>query len=87
MTRHKNIVDCKWVFSVKYNELGNTIRYKAKLIARGFSQKLQVKCEDTFAPVPRTSSFRNILSLAVQCNLKVHQVDVKTAFLKNTLKD
>jgi len=79
---HKNIVDNKWVFSVKYNELESPTRYKARLVARGFTQKYQVDYEETFAPVARISGFQFVLSLAVQYNLKVHQMDVKTAFLK-----
>jgi len=84
---NKNIVDSRWVFSVKYNELGNPIRYKARLVARGFTQKYQIDYEETFAPVARISSFRFILSLVIQYNLKVHQMDVKTAFLNGTLKE
>jgi len=75
---NKNIVDSKWVFSLKYNELGNPIKYKARLVARGFTQKYQVDYEETFAPIARISSFRFILSLSVQYNLKIHQMDVKT---------
>jgi len=44
--------------------------------------KYQVDYEETFAPVARISGFQFVLSLAVQYNLKVHQMDVKTAFLK-----
>lgn len=47
-----------------YNELGNPIRYKARLVARGFTQKYQVDYDET------------LLALAVQYNLKVHQIDV-----------
>jgi len=80
-------VDSRWVFSVKYDELGNPLKYKARLVARGFTQKYQVDYDETFAPVARISSFRFILSLAVQNDLKVHQMDVKTAFLNGTINE
>lgn len=87
MPENKNIVDSRWVFSVKHDELGNPIRYKARLVARGFTKRYQIDYEETFAPVARISSFRFILSLAVQYNLKIHQMDVKTAFLNGRLKE
>jgi len=50
---NKNIVDCKWVFTIKQNEFGNPIRYKARLVARGFTQEYLVDYDETFAPVAR----------------------------------
>jgi len=85
--KHKNTVHSKCAFSVKYNELGSPTRYKARLVALGFTQKYQVDYENTFAAVARIFSFRFVLSLAVQYNLKDHQMDVKTAFLNCTLKE
>ena len=83
----KNIVDCKWVFAIKADETGNPIRYKARLVARGFSQKYLVDYNETFAPVARISSFRIILAFANQHDLLVHHMDVKTAFLNGILKE
>jgi len=65
---HKNIVDCKWVFSIKTNEHGKQIKYKARLVARGFTQKYLSDYDETFAPVARISSFWFILSMANQFN-------------------
>jgi len=45
---HKNIVDCKWVFSIKTNEHGKQIKYKDRLVARGFTQEYLVF--DSFYP-------------------------------------
>lgn len=84
--KYKNIVDCKWVFTIKNDEYGNPVKYKARLVARGFTQKYLIDYEETFAPVARISSFRLILSISNQYDLKVHHMDVKTAFLNGTLK-
>lgn len=84
---NKNIVDCKWVFSLKNDEFGNPIRYKARLVAKGFSQKYLIDYNETFAPVARISSFRFILAFANQHCLLVHHMDVKTAFLNGKLKE
>lgn len=85
--QNKNIVDCKWVFTIKNDELGNFIKYKARLVARGFTQQYMVDYDETFAPVARISSFRLILALSNQFNLHVHHMDVKTAFLNGKLKE
>lgn len=84
---HKNIVDCKWVFTIKNDEFGNPLRYKARLVARGFSQQYLQDYNETFAPVARISSFRFILAFSNQFNLLIHHMDVKTAFLNGTLKE
>lgn len=85
--KNKNIVTCKWVFSLKIDEHGNPIRYKARLVARGFSQKYLIDYNETFAPVARISSFRFIIAFANQNCLLVHHMDVKTAFLNGKLKE
>lgn len=84
---NKNIVDCKWVFSKKQDEFGNLVKYKARLVARGFTQEYMTDYDETFAPVARVSSFRFLLALSNQFNLLVHHMDVKTAFLNGTLKE
>jgi len=49
--KDKPVVSCKWVYRMKLNEAGEIVRYKARLVARGFSQTYGVDCKDTFAPV------------------------------------
>jgi len=82
-----NIVDSKWVFTLKSDEFGNPKRYKARLVARGFTQKYLIDYEETFAPVARIASFRFLLSISIQYDLKVHHMDVKSAFLNGKLKE
>ena len=84
---NKNIVDCKWVFAIKNDEFGNPIKYKARLVARGFSQEYLMDYNETFAPVARISSFRFTIAFANQFNLLIHHMDVKTAFLNGILKE
>lgn len=83
----RNIVDCKWVFTIKNDEFGKPLKYKARLVARGFSQEYLIDYNETFAPVARISSFRFILAFANQFNLLIHHMDVKTAFLNGKLKE
>ncbi|KPI92981.1 Copia protein [Papilio xuthus] len=83
----KNIVDCKWIFTVKNDEFGKPSRYKARLVARGFSQQYLTDYDETFAPVARIATFRFLMSFAIQHNLLVHHMDVKTAFLNGKLQE
>lgn len=80
-------VSCKWVFRIKRNEDGSVDRYKARLVARGFSQRFGYDYTDTYAPVARLDTVRTVLAVANQERLEVHQMDVKTAFLNGILRE
>lgn len=56
-------------------------QYKARFVAKGYSQKMGVDYGETFSPTTDLTSVRVVLQKAVQENLLVHQMDVKTAFL------
>ena len=75
------IVQCKWVFHIKYHANGALDKYKARLVAKGFQQVPGVDFFDTFSPVVKSTAIRIILSLAVTHNWEIHQVDVNSAFL------
>ena len=83
----QNLVGSKFVFKVKENSDGSINRYKARLVARGFSQKFGVDFEDTFAPVVKFPSIRTILAIGAKRNMEIHQMDVKTAFLNSKLNE
>ncbi len=83
----RKVVGIKWVFKLKTNEEGTTSRYKARLVAQGFSQQRGSDYDETFSPVARMESVRMIISLAVRCGLKLHQFDVTTAFLNGKLEE
>ncbi|KAE8700619.1 Detected protein of unknown function [Hibiscus syriacus] len=83
----KKVVGCKWIFTVKYNSNGSIQRYKARLVAKGFTQTYVIDFTETFAPVAKLNTVRVLLSLAVNYDWKLYQLDVKNVFLNGKLKE
>ena len=82
-----NIVGSKWVFRAKKDAASIVIRYKARLVAQGFSQVPGVDYFNTFAPVARLASIRTVLAIAAYEDLEIHQIDIKGAYLNGKLTD
>eukprot|EP00253_Pinus_taeda_P023640 PITA_23640 len=80
-------IGCKWVYKNKYKVDGSLDKHKARLVAKGFAQKEGVDYEETFAPTAKWATIRTLFALAAQNGWKVHQMDVKNAFLNGDLKE
>lgn len=82
--KDRDIVSNKWVFKVKRNAKGQVDTFKARLVARGFSQKYGTDYDQVFAPVMRQTTFRAVTD---KLNMAVKHYDAKTAFLNGKLKE
>ena len=82
-----NVIPCRYVFRRKRNETGKIVRYKARLVVKGFKQQFGVDYTDTFAPTIRSATLRILLSFAAQKGAAVHQCDVKNAYLNSRLQN
>ncbi|BBG93440.1 transposable element gene [Prunus dulcis] len=80
-----NPVGYKWVFTRKRNEKNEISRYKARLVAQGFSQRPGIDYVETYSPVMDTITFRYLISLAVSEKLEMRLMDVITAYLYGEL--
>ena len=76
----RKAVGGRWVYQVKPNPNGEE-KYKARYVAKGFSQIENVDFTETFAPTAKVDTLRTLVNVAVQKNYVLHQMDVKTAFL------
>ena len=76
----------KWVYRIK-NEHDGSKRYKVRLVVKGFQQKKGIDYEDIFSPVVKMSTIRLILGMVAAENLHLEQLDEKTAFLHDDLKE
>ena len=65
---------------------GSIDKFKAKLVAKGFKQKANLDFFDTFSPVTRITSIRLLIAITTIFYLKIHQMNVKTAFLNGDLE-
>src|ERR1700678_902798 len=82
-----NVVGSKRVFRAKKDHAGNVVRYKARLVAQGFSQVPGVDYFDTYAPVARLASIRTVLAFAAAEDLETGQIDIKGAYLNGELAE
>ena len=78
-------IDCKWVYKRKRVD-GKVETYKARLMAKGYSEKSGFDYEDTFSPVAMIKSIK-ILSILAYYDYEIWQMDVKTTFLNGYLKE
>lgn len=83
----RKTVGSKWVYKQKTGPDGSVERFKARLVAQGYTQQYGTDYDETFCPVVRQESLRVLLALSVQHGLKLHQVDVTTAFLNGALEE
>ncbi|CAI7860496.1 unnamed protein product [Closterium sp. NIES-54] len=81
-----NIVDGMWIFRVK-RPPGSPPAFKARYVARGFSQRQGVDFFQTFSPTPKMNTLWVLLHVATQHDYELHSLDSCTAFLQGSLHE
>jgi Reverse transcriptase (RNA-dependent DNA polymerase) len=75
------------VYKLKYNSDGTIERYKAKLVAKCYTQTYGIDYQETFTPVAKINTVRFLFSIAVNQNWTLYQLDVRNVFLQGTLDE
>nr|GEU80739.1 retrovirus-related Pol polyprotein from transposon TNT 1-94 [Tanacetum cinerariifolium] len=77
----------KWIYKVKFDEYGDVLKNKTRLVAKGYRQEEGIDFEESFAPVARIEAICIFIANAASKNMTIYQMDVKTTFLKGELKE
>nr|QBH67431.1 putative gag-pol polyprotein [Ustilago esculenta] len=80
-----NIICCQWVFKVKWKGDGTIDKYKARLVAQGYTQVHGFDYKETFTPVVKMATLRMLMIMSLQYDMKIYQLDVITAYLNGEL--
>ena len=87
LPENKYPIGTRWVFRNKSDDRGIIVKNKARLVVQGYSQEEGIDYDETFAPVARLEAIRLFLAFAIANNIKVFQMDIKSAFLYGTIKE
>ena len=77
----------KWLFKVKKSAKGEILRYKARLVVKGYSQRHGIDFDEVFAPVVRFESIKVLIAMAAPEGWTLHHLDVKSAFLNGEVEE
>lgn len=80
-------IGSKWIFKIKTKADGTLDKYKARFVAKGYSQKYNIDYTETFAPVASPTNLRMLIAISTQRNYHMEQLDISTAFLYATLDE
>ena len=80
-------IGCQWVFKRKMASDGSIEKYKACLVAKGYSQVEGLDYGEIFSLVAKMASIRFLFSIAVAYDPEIEQMDVKTTFLHGDLEE
>jgi hypothetical protein len=81
------VVNNMWIYKVKLDTVGDVFRFKARFVAKGFSQRVGLDYMETFSLVIRMASLRLFLAIAAARDLELCQLDIDTTFLYAPIKE
>jgi hypothetical protein len=82
----KKVVSSKWLYKIKCVADSSIEKFKARFLARGFSQKEELDYEKTFSPVAKYDSIRVVIYITSVMKWRIHEMDLKTMFLNKIIE-
>lgn len=83
----KKIIGLKWMFKTKYQANGEVQKFKARIVAKGYSQQLGIDEEDVYQLVAHMKNVRFLFALAAQKGWSLFHLDIKSAFLNGEMSE
>jgi hypothetical protein len=83
----RQAIQCKWVFKTKYHPNGKIDKFKACIVAKGYTQKAGVDYSETFSPVVKFKTVHIVMAITAADDLEIVQFDIKTAFLNGDIAE
>jgi hypothetical protein len=80
LPKGRKCIGGKWVYAVKQGTGENEVKFKARYVAKGFSQVENIDYQETFSPTAQMSSLRMLIQSAVDQDMCIQQMDVKSAY-------
>jgi len=82
-----NVIPCHFILVTKRGPNGKKLKLRACLVANGQHQEYGMDYKETFAPTSSMATIHTVLTMATCQNWEIHQIDVKSTYLNNTLWD
>ena len=83
----QGIISGKWHFAHKLDDEGNVVKYKARFVARGFTQTPGNNFHDNYSPKAKLSTLRTVLACGLKLDMHFNQMDIKTAYLNAPIQE
>ncbi|SPC63846.1 related to retrotransposon HobS hobase [Ustilago sp. UG-2017b] len=87
LPKGRKAIMAKWVFKTKHNADGNVVKYKARLVAWGFTQMHGVDYHDTYSPVVSMTCLSLVICYGLKFHFRIRQIDFVAAYLNGELTD
>ena len=82
-----NVIDCRWLFRIKYLPDGTIDKCKSRLVSKGYNQQEGIDYFETFSPVIKSTTFHTVLNVATSRNWCLRQIDINNTFLQGNLTE
>ena len=80
LPENRSTIGSRWVYTLKNGPNGEP-KFKARFVAKGYSQIPGIDFNETFSPTARITSIRTMIQIAVKNGFSIYQMDVKSAYL------